>query len=292
VVLCETLNLLFGWPVNRSEFHAAQQVHWLTEALRRAFHDRNLELGDPDFVHADVARLISPAYADGLRPGIDPDHATPSATLGGVGAGTEGKSTTHLSIVDDAGNAVSLTYTLNDWFGARVVAKGTGILLNDEMDDFSAKPGASNMYGLVEGENNAIAPGKRPLSSMTPTIVTRGRPLEDGLGYAGWQPHPHRRIADHAQPDRLSHELDGGGLRAADPRAMVARYLVLRKRCPERRHACRPDGEGHQLEPMPYWNQVAAILVDGPALDKPSSGKEKLFGVIDPRLPVGSVAGY
>ena len=185
VVLCETLNLLSGWPVDPSEFHSAQQVHRLTEALRRAFHDRNVELGDQDFVHADVARLVSPAYADLLRAGIDPDHATPSASLGGVGAGSEGKSTTHLSIVDAAGNAVSLTYTLNDWFGARVVAEGTGILLNDEMDDFSAKPGAANMYGLVEGENNAIAPGKRPLSSMTPTIVTRDGHLKMVLGTPG-----------------------------------------------------------------------------------------------------------
>jgi len=292
VVLCETLNLLSGWAVNPSEFHAAQQVHWLTEALRRAFHDRNLELGDPDFVHADVARLISPAYADGLRPGIDPDHATPSATLGGVGAGTEGKSTTHLSIVDDAGNAVSLTYTLNDWFGARVVAKGTGILLNDEMDDFSAKPGAPNMYGLVEGENNAIAPGKRPLSSMTPTIVTRDGHLKMVLGTPGGSHIPTGVLQTminlidyrmslteavyapriHAQwlPDTLYYESDA---LSADTRAALT-------------------AKGHHLEPMPYWNQVAAILLDGPALDKPSSGKEKLFGVIDPRLPVGSVAGY
>jgi gamma-glutamyltranspeptidase/glutathione hydrolase len=111
--------------------------------------------------------------------------ATPSLSLGGVGGTPEGQHTTHYSIVDKAGNAVSVTYTLNDWFGARVTVPGTGILLNDEMDDFSAKPGEPNMYGLVEGPNNAIAPGKRPLSSMTPTIVTKDGKLSIVIGTPG-----------------------------------------------------------------------------------------------------------
>ena len=292
VVLCEALNLLSGWPADPSGFHSALQVHLLVESLRRAFHDRNLELGDPDFVHADVARLISPAYADTLRPGIDPDHATPSVSLGGVNASPEGKSTTHLSVVDEAGNAVSLTYTLNDWFGARVVAEGTGILLNDEMDDFSAKPGMPNMYGLVEGRNNAIAPGKRPLSSMSPTIVTRDGKLQLVVGTPGGSHIPtgvlqtminlidyHMTLTEavyapriHAQwlPDTLFYESDA---LSADTRAVLA-------------------AKGHHLEEMPYWNQVAAILVGGPALGKPAPGAERYFGAIDPRLPVGSVAGY
>src|SRR6185436_13503193 len=185
VVLCESLNLLSGWPVDPADFHSAQSVHYMTESLRRAFRDRNLRLGDPAFVRADVERLISPDYADELRRGIDPDKATPSASLMGPGFTVEGSTTTHISVVDAAGNAVSLTYTLNDWFGARVMAAGTGILLNDEMDDFSAKPGAPNMYGLVEGENNAIAPGKRPLSSMTPTLITRDGQLVLVIGTPG-----------------------------------------------------------------------------------------------------------
>ena len=292
VVTCETLNLLALWPVDPSGFHSAQSVHYMTEALRRAFRDRNLELGDPDFVHADVERLISPAYAETLRRGIDPDKATPSATLPGPGASPEGRSTTHLSVVDAAGNAVALTYTLNDWFGARVVAAGTGILLNDEMDDFSAKPGAPNMYGLVEGENNAIAPGKRPLSSMTPTIVTRAGKLLLVVGTPGGSHIPTAVLQTmvnlidyrmtiteavnapriHAQwlPDTLYYESDA---LSADTRAVLA-------------------GKGHHLEVMDYWNQVAAILVGGPAIDKPPRGHNRLYGAIDPRLPVGSVAGY
>ncbi|MDE2252542.1 MAG: gamma-glutamyltransferase [Gammaproteobacteria bacterium] len=292
VVICESLNVLSGWTVDPAGFHSAQPVHYMTEALRRAFHDRNLQLGDPAFVHADVDRLTSQAYADELRRGIDPDRATPSQSLLGPGASPEGHSTTHLSVVDAAGNAVALTYTLNDWFGARVVAAGTGILLNDEMDDFSAKPGASNMYGLVEGENNAIVPGKRPLSSMAPTIVTHDGKLLLVVGTPGGSHIPtavlqtmvnlidyHMTVTEavsaprvHAQwlPDVLYYEPDA---LSADTRAVLAAM-------------------GHHLEPMEYWNHVAAILVGGPAIGKPPRGHDRLYGAIDPRLPVGSVAGY
>ena len=292
VVICESLNVLSGWTVDPAGFHSAQPVHEMTEALRRAFHDRNLQLGDPAFVHADVDRLISQPYADELRRGIDPNKATPSQSLLGPGPSKEGHSTTHLSVVDAAGNAVSLTYTLNDWFGARVMAAGTGILLNDEMDDFSAKPGASNMYGLVEGENNAIVPGKRPLSSMAPTIVTHDDQLVLVVGTPGGSHIPtavlqtmvnlvdyHMTITEavsapriHAQwmPDVLYYEPDA---LSADTRAVLA-------------------SKGHQLEPMDNWNHVAAILVGGPAIGKAPRGHNRLYGAIDPRQPVGSVAGY
>ena len=292
VVLCESLNLLAGWPVDPAGFHSAQSVHYMTESLRRAFRDRNLELGDPDFVDADVERLISPAYADALRRGIDADKATPSRSLAGPGFAIEGSSTTHISVVDLAGNAVSLTYTLNDWFGARVVPAGTGILLNDEMDDFSAKPGAPNMYGLVEGENNAIAPGKRPLSSMTPTIVTRDGKLLLVIGTPGGSHIPTAILQTlvnlidyrmsiteavdapriHAQwiPDTLYYEPHA---LSADTREVLA-------------------AKGHRLETMEHWNHVAAILIGGPAIDGEPRGGDRLYGAIDPRLPVGSVAGY
>lgn len=156
VVLCETLAILEGYPLGEQGFYSAAGVHYTAEALRRAFRDRNLNLGDPDFIKVDTSTFTSKAYAERLRSGISADRATSSASLGAPGLGSEGRSTTHFSVVDAAGNAVSLTYTLNDWFGARVTAAGTGILLNNEMDDFSAKPGFPNMYGLVEGTNNAI----------------------------------------------------------------------------------------------------------------------------------------
>ena len=296
IVICETLGILSGYPMGQLGFHSAQSVHYTAEALRRAFHDRNMNLGDPDFVRADVSRFTSAAYADQQRATISPDRATPSSSLPGPGAGKEGQSTTHFSIVDAAGNAVSLTYTINDWFGARVTAPGTGILLNNEMDDFSAKPGFPNMYGLVEGSNNAIAPGKRPLSSMSPTIVTRNGQLTMVLGTPGGSHIPTGvlqvlvNLIDydmtlteaidapriHAQwlPDVIYYEKDA---LSADTMAVLT-------------------AKGHKLEAMSYWNQIAAILVGGPALNtKPNAAtgnKARLFGAIDPRLPVGNALGY
>jgi gamma-glutamyltranspeptidase/glutathione hydrolase len=296
VVICETLNIIEGWPMGSLGFQSAQGVHYTVEALRRAYRDRNMELGDPDFVKADVGRLISQAYADQLRAGISPDKATPSSSLPGPGAGKEGKSTTHFSVVDKMGNAVSLTYTINDWFGARVTAEGTGILLNNEMDDFSAKPGHPNMYGLVEGTNNAIAPGKQPLSSMTPTIVTKDGKLSMVLGTPGGSHIPTGvlqvmvNVIDydmtlteavnapriHAQwlPDVIYYEKNS---LSADTMAVLA-------------------AKGHKLEAMDYWNQIAAILVGGPSLKlkpNPATGdKSRYYGAIDPRLAVGNAAGY
>jgi len=175
VTLCEMLQILEGYPLGAWPNRSAQEVHVMTEAMRLAYFDRNTYLGDPDFVTNPVERLTSPAYAKSLQAKITPGQATASATLGAAVAPPEHATTTHYSIVDRLGNAVSVTYTINDDFGAKVIAPGTGFFLNDEMDDFTAKPGVANNFGLVQGKANAIAPGKRPLSSMTPTII-----LKDG----------------------------------------------------------------------------------------------------------------
>ncbi|WP_296435314.1 gamma-glutamyltransferase, partial [Rhizobium sp. UBA1881] len=138
--------------------------------------DRNAALGDPDFVDNPVTTLLDKSYAKAIRAKIDINKSGTSADLKPLGA-KESTETTHYSIIDDEGNAVAVTYTLNGNFGAGVVAPGTGILLNNEMDDFTSKPGVPNLYGLVQGEANAIAPKKTPLSSMSPTIVTKdGKP--------------------------------------------------------------------------------------------------------------------
>ncbi len=152
-----------------------QRVHLIVEAMRRAYRDRAEYLGDPDFVSIPVARLIGKAYAKELRAGIDMNAATPSARLPGPGEASH--HTTHFSILDREGNRVAATLSINYPFGSGFVAPGTGVLLNDEMDDFSAKPGVPNVYGLVGAEANAIAPGKRMLSSMTPTFVESDRTL-------------------------------------------------------------------------------------------------------------------
>ena len=178
VTLCEMLQVLEGYPLDKMGFHSSAAVHVMTEAMRHAYRDRNTYLGDPDFVKNPVARLLSARNAESIRAHILRNRATPSATLQGGAASDEHATTTHYSIVDRLGNVASVTYTINDDFGAKVIAGNTGFFLNNEMDDFTAKPGFANYYGLVQGKANAIAPGKRPLSSMTPTIVLKdGKPV-------------------------------------------------------------------------------------------------------------------
>ncbi len=173
VTLAEILNVMEGYAP--PPFGSAPLMHLQTEALRRAYVDRNAFLGDPDFVSMPLGRLLAKWYARTLRAGIDPEHATPTAPVAVMRS--EGTETTHFSIVDADGNAVSCTTTLNNDFGSAVTVTGAGFLLNDEMDDFSTAPGRPNLFGLVQGEPNTIAPGKRMLSAMTPSIVldTAGR---------------------------------------------------------------------------------------------------------------------
>ncbi|WP_295489822.1 gamma-glutamyltransferase, partial [uncultured Ralstonia sp.] len=165
VVICEMLNVLEGYPLKELGWHSAQATHYQIEAMRHAYVDRNSYLGDPDFVKNPLDRLLDKGYAAKIRASIDSKRAGVSQDIAPSIALHEGSNTTHYSIADKYGNAVSVTYTLNDWFGAKVTAAKTGVILNDEMDDFTAKVGVPNLYGLVQGEANSIAPGKRPLSS-------------------------------------------------------------------------------------------------------------------------------
>ncbi len=172
---------------------SATAVHFMAEAMRRFYADRSEYLADPDFYNVPVKMLLDPKYIERRRASIDPDHATPSdliepglpSALAAHIYQTESSETTHFDIVDEQRNAVSLTYTLNAYFGNGVTVPGTGILLNNEMDDFAAKPGSPNMFGVIGGEANAIEPGKRPLSSMTPTIITRDGKLFMVVGAPG-----------------------------------------------------------------------------------------------------------
>jgi gamma-glutamyltranspeptidase/glutathione hydrolase len=175
VHLVQMLNVLEGFPIGFLGHNTADTVHLMAETMKLAYADRSKHLGDADFVPVPVSGLTSRSYAARLRRGIDLQRARPASGIarGDPGA-AESPDTTHFSIMDSAGNVVSNTYTINFSYGSGIVAAGTGILLNNEMDDFSAKPGVPNAYGLLGGDANAIAPGKRPLSSMTPTIVFRG----------------------------------------------------------------------------------------------------------------------
>ncbi len=164
---------------------SADAFHLYVEAARRAYADRNEWIADPDFVRVPIAGLMDAGYIQSRMATIDPTRATPSSSIRAGAPRDESPSTTHFSVVDRAGNAVSNTYTLNTGFGARVVVPGTGILLNNEMDDFAANPGTPNVYGLVQGERNAIAPRKRMLSSMTPTVMLKDGQLRAVLGTPG-----------------------------------------------------------------------------------------------------------
>jgi gamma-glutamyltranspeptidase / glutathione hydrolase len=174
VHLIEILNILEGFPLRNLGAGSAATYHLMIEAMKPAYADRAEFLGDPAFVTVPVAGLTSKRYAAELRKAIDPERARPSQSVrAGSPAPYEGDNTTHFSVVDSEGNAVANTYTLNFFYGLGLVADGTGILLNNELDDFAAKPGAANAFGLVGGDANAPGPGKRPLSSMSPTIVFR-----------------------------------------------------------------------------------------------------------------------
>src|SRR5271165_7117761 len=201
VALVEALNILEGYDLAKEKADSAESIHLISEAYQRAFFDRAEFMGDPDFSKIPVAQLIDKRYGNAWRETIDARRATPSASLRRPAmfsqldsyasahpqplAATEPNHTTHYSIVDAEGNAVAVTTTLNDAFGSRVTAEGLGFLLNDEMDDFAAKQGVPNNYGLIQGPANAIGPGKRPLSAMTPTIVLKDGKLFLVLGSPG-----------------------------------------------------------------------------------------------------------
>jgi gamma-glutamyltranspeptidase/glutathione hydrolase len=292
VILCEMLNILEGYPLRELGYRSARAVHYQVEAMRHAYFDRNAYLGDPDFVKNPVARLLDKDYAARLRKAIDPAHAGSAADFKPGVAPHEGTNTTHYSIVDRWGNAVAVTYTLNASFGARVTAAGTGVVMNDEMDDFTIKGGEANRYGLVQGAPNVIAPGKTPLSSMAPTIVTRdGKPLIV-LGTPGGS------LIISAVLLTLLNVIDYGMdiQEAVDAPRFHQQGLPATTRL--ERFALSPDTRraleamGHQFREGRPANHVAAILLEAPALGaKPVAGA-RLYGANDPRGHTGLAAGY
>ncbi len=174
IVMIQVLNILEKYDIAAMGNDSSAKYHLLIESMRRSFADRAEYMGDPDFGDVPAEKLIAKSYAEVRGASIKPDKATPSKEIGpGRPAGLEGMDTTHYTVIDPDGNVVSNTYTINNLYGSAVTAKGTGVLLNDEMDDFAARPGRPNLFGLIQGEINAVGPRKRPLSSMTPTIVLR-----------------------------------------------------------------------------------------------------------------------
>lgn len=281
VHLIQMLNLLERYPLREYGFGSARAMHLMAEAARLAYADRALHMGDPDFVKVPTKGLISKRYADTLAASIDPQHARSSKEVrAGDPLPYESDQTTHFSVMDAAGNVVSCTYTLNLSFGSGIVASGTGILLNNEMDDFSVKPGVANAFGLTGGEANAIAPGKRPLSSMTPVIALRdGKPwlatgspggariittvLQNLVNVIDFE----MNIAEAVSAPRLHHQWMPDMLR------------VERGFSPDTLRLLRDLG--HEVKVMPTMGRAETVQFDG-----------RLFlGASDPRNPDGAAIG-
>lgn len=278
----QILNLLERYPLAEWGSDSARTVHVMAEAMKRAYADRAEYLGDPDFTPVPVRGLTSRAYADELAKGIDPDHAIPAA---GIRAGRpqphESDQTTHFSVADSHGTVVSTTYTLNLHFGSGMVAEGTGILLNNEMDDFAAKPGVPNAFGLIGGDANAVAPGKRPLSSMSPTIV-----LKDGTPWlVTGSPGGSRIITTVVQTivDHIDFAMNPAES-AASPRMhhqwVPDELRVERGFSPDTLRLLREMGQNVAVKPA--MGRTETIQIQGGLF----------LGAADPRNPDGAALGF
>jgi gamma-glutamyltranspeptidase/glutathione hydrolase len=282
--ICETLQIIAPYPFARWGFHSAKSTHYFVEAERRAFADRNTYLGDPAFVHNPVTRLLSAEHAAELRADIEPDKATPSSQVQGSLGPYQGTNTTHFSVVDGKGNAVAVTYTVNSYFGIKQIAGDTGFFLNNEMDDFTSKPGVPNQFGLVQGRANRIEPGKRPLSSMSPTIVLHDGKLFMVTGSPGGS-----TIISTTMESILNVAEYGMNVKQAidAPRIHMQWYpdeifTEPDAFTPSVRSAL--EAMGHRIRDVRQMGDIAAIVVD------PETGM--LESVNDPRYPAGSAAGY
>jgi gamma-glutamyltranspeptidase/glutathione hydrolase len=281
--IVQILNILEGFDLEKSGFGAAETMHLMAEAMKRAYADRSEYLGDSDFVEVPLAGLTAKDYAATLREGIDPAHATPSATIAPSDPlPYESDQTTHFSVVDADGNAVANTYTLNFGYGMGLVAEGTGILLNNEMDDFSAKPGVPNAYGLIGGDANAVEAGKRPLSSMSPTLVLKDGKVVLVTGSPGGSriittvtqiivnvvDHG-MNVAEASLAPRLHHQWLPDELRVEEGFSPDTLTLL--------------EGMGHTLKLLPTMGSTQSIFRRDDGM---------LFGASDSRRPTAATMGY
>jgi gamma-glutamyltranspeptidase/glutathione hydrolase len=284
IVLLEMLGMLDGTGYEKKGRGSAATIHFEAEVMRRAYADRNTYVGDPDFIKVPIAGLLDPAYLAKRRESIDPERATPSADIApGQPAGSEHTETTHYSVVDSEGNAVAVTYTLNGGFGNGITVPGLGFLLNNEMDDFASKPGQPNLFGLVQGEANAIGPGRRPVSSMVPTIILRDDKLFMTAGAPGGSRIPTAvlqvilnvldfgmNVQDAVDAPRFHHQWLPDRL-SLEPGISPDTVALLKAR-----------GYDVDYSPGVVLAQVAAIVSDGGWLQ----------GASDGRSAMGKASGY
>jgi gamma-glutamyltranspeptidase/glutathione hydrolase len=288
IALCEILDILSGYDMHALGLHTAPALQREIEAMRHAYSDRR-GLGDPAFVQNPVQHLLDPTYAADVRSHIPTDIAVPSSTLKEGEATPEKHETTHFSVIDKDGFAISTTYTLNGWFGAKVIAGNTGFFLNDEMDDFSAKPGAPNMFGIMGSKANAIAPGKTPLSSMSPTIVSRdGKPVLV-IGSPGGSRIP--TIVLSVILGVVDYGLDIQ--QAIDLPRLHQQWLPEAVEVEAGAVSPQVQGtlehEGYRFSPHAPWGMPEGILVGGPKLGE--KGTARYYGGYDRRHPGGGASG-
>jgi gamma-glutamyltranspeptidase/glutathione hydrolase len=281
VGLLEMLGILEGSGYEQAGAGSAASIHFMAEAMRRCFADRSESIGDPDFIRVPYDSLLDRKYVAGLRASIDPNHATPSEKVRpGTFASREGADTTHYAVVDAAGNAVAVTFTLNSQYGSGVTAPGLGFLLNNNMDNFAANPGKTNQYGLIQGEANAIQPRKRPVSSMTPAIVLKDGKLFMVVGTPGGPTIAnsvlqafvsvadfHMNAQDAVNAPRFHHQWYPDRI-FMEPGFSPDTIALLK-------------GRGHQIEMKGSNNDLNLILMDG----------EWIQAAVDPRRE-GKAAGY
>lgn len=282
--LCQMLNILDGYQLKQLGWHSSESLHLMLSAMLYAYADRNTYLGDPDFVKNPVERLLSKEYAASIRTKIPKLQAiSPTQVFSGV-VSSEGTNTTHYSITDRYGNAVSVTYTINSYFGAGVIANNTGFFLNNEMDDFAIKPEIPNQFGLVQGNTNAIAPGKRPLSSMSPTIVTKEGKVFLVTGSPGGSTIPTTVL------QVITNVIDYGMNIEQAVNAPRFHYQGLPNVVITEPYALKSNSVknlwkmGYRVVPFTSWGASESILIN--------SETDMFVGVNDPRKQAGKAVAY
>lgn len=289
ITICEILNITEKYPLAQFGFHSAAATHPTVEAMKYAYADRNSWLGDPDFVKNPVDKLISKNYAAEIRKKILPNKATPAQKIGFLKSQPEGHNTTAYVVIDKAGNAVSVTYTLNDYFGAKVIAGNTGFFLNNEISDFTIKPGTANSYGLVQGEANVLKPEKRPLSSMSPTLISKNNQLLFLMGTPGGSTIPTQLISFIQNIIDYKMNIQEAENSPRFHMQWLPDFVYMEPFTFSHDTQQILEKMGHKFKlgspyRTLYWGSITAIATD--------PEKHKVYGAVDARRPTGSAAGY
>lgn len=290
IAICEMLNILSAYPLHKYGFHSAKSIHYMTEAMRYTYADRNTYLGDPDFVDNPINRLLSDKHAASIRRRIKSNSAGNSKKIGFIVNLKESDHTTSYVVADKLGNVVSVTYTLNSYFGSKIIAGNTGFFLNNELDDFTIKPGAKNSFGLVQGKVNIIKPGKRPLSSMSPTIVLKDNKFFLTLGTPGGSTIPTTlmqvliNMIDYGMNIQQAIDAPRFHMQWLPDKIFTEPHSISKDTEQKLKRMGYKIQLGSVYSKSLYWGGVTAIMKD--------PKNNELEGAIDSRRPAGLAMGY